>query len=101
MWNLTSAGPFETFTQMLPATLTDANWGMKATVCAQGGYDIQPLAGHTICLAGEDISQTCSGQPLRAWVLMSDGVVMCVYEAGRPGSASTNGLYPAGPCQNP
>ena len=40
---LTAEGFPQTLSDTLPATLaTDTNWGLKAAVCQQGGYDITP-----------------------------------------------------------
>jgi len=88
---LTSDGSSQqTLNATLPATLTDANWGLKASVCQQGGYDITPLAGQTVCLVEQNIVQACSAAPGTAWVLMSDGAVKCVYESS---NASLPGIY--------
>jgi hypothetical protein len=86
--------------QMLSATLptvlaTDANWGLKATVCQQAGYDLTALAGKTVCLLEQDIVETCQGIPSSAWVVMSDGAVACVYKTVRQGFATAPGVYAA------
>jgi len=87
---LTAVENARTFNATLSATLTDANWGTKATACQQGGYDITPLANQTVCLVQQSIVQSCSAAPDTAWVLMSDGAVKCVYES----SPSTPGIHP-------
>ena len=88
---LTPKGPpTQTLNATLPATLTDANWGQKAMACQQGGYDITPLAGQTVCLVQQSIDQRCSAAPDTAWVLMSDGAVKCVYES----TNAPGGVYP-------
>ena len=93
---LTAVGAPQTLDVTLPTTLpTDDNWGLKATVCQEGGYDITPLAGKTVCLVGQDISQTCQGAPARVWVLMDNGAVRCVYKAVRPGVVLAPGVYSA------
>jgi hypothetical protein len=88
---LTTVGSAQTLNATLSATLTDDNWGLKATACQQGGYDITALAGQTICLVQQGISRVCAGAPDTAWVLMSTGAVKCVYESATTG---VPGIYP-------
>jgi hypothetical protein len=90
---LTTAGVAQTLNTTLSATLTDANWGPKATACQQGGYDITSLAGQTVCLLGQSIVQRCSDHGDTAWVLMSGGIVQCIYETSKAGLP---GVYPVG-----
>jgi hypothetical protein len=95
-FGLTTWGSAQTSNATLPAVLaTDANWGLKADVCRQAGYDITVLAGKTVCLAAQDINQTCQGNPATVWVMMSNGAVACVYKAVRQGYGSTPGVYGA------
>jgi hypothetical protein len=43
---IVAAGDARTLSATLPAALAaDANWGLKATVCQQAGYDLDALAG--------------------------------------------------------
>jgi hypothetical protein len=93
---LTAAGASQTLNATLPAVLaTDDNWGLKATVCQQAGYDMTPLAGKTVCLLGQDMTQMCQGIPATAWVVMNNGAVACVYKAVRPGFRLAPGVYAA------
>ena len=93
---LTSMGFPQTLNDTLPATLaTDTNWGLKATVCQEGGYDITPLAGKPICLLEQDITQRCQGNPASVSVLMNNGAVACIYKTVRKGFGATPGVYSA------
>ena len=95
-FGIVTAGEPRTLSATLPAVLaTDANWGLKATVCQQAGYDITALAGKTVCLLGQDITQACQGIPATAWVVMDNGAVACVYKTVRQGFATTPGVYAA------
>ena len=93
---LISVGDPQMLTTTLPAALaTDANWGLKASVCQQAGYDITALAGKTVCLLGQDITQMCQGDPSTAWVVMNDGAAACLYKTARQGFGSAPGVYAA------
>jgi hypothetical protein len=82
-----------TFEMTLPPTLTDAQWSVKSDICRQGGYDLSPVAGMTICFVSQVASGTCQGYPARVYVLMSNGAVQCVYRALCAGSRITPGVY--------
>ena len=86
---LTVVGNPQTLNFTLPAVLTtDDEWGLKAPLCQDGGYDITPLAGKSACIVGQATTQRCDGYPANVWVLMSNGAVKCVYKssgAGNPG----------------
>ena len=93
---LTVTSTPQTITQTLPAVLaTDANWGLKASACQQGGYDITALAGSTVCLLSEDITQLCQGYPAEVWLVMSGDTTACVYKTVRPGAPIVPGVYSA------
>jgi hypothetical protein len=93
---LTAVGPPQTSNATLPAVLaTDANWGLKADVCQQASYDITALAGKTVCLLGQDMTQMCQGLPASVWVLMNDGAVACVYKTLRKEFSVPPGVYAA------
>ena len=95
-FGIVTAGDPQMLSATLPAVLTtDANWGLKATVCAQSGYDITALAGKTVCLFGQDMAQTCLGIPGTAWVVMNGRDVACVYKTVRQGFGSIPGVYAA------
>ena len=78
---LTATGEPRTLTTTLPASLTDANWGLKAEMCEAGGYDLSVAAGGTVCLVIQGISQKCDGYAASAAVVMKDDAVVCVYKA--------------------
>ena len=93
---IVTVGNPQMFSATLPAVLaTDANWGLKATVCQQAGYDITPLAGKTVCLFGQDTTEMCQGMPSTAWVVMNNGAVACVYKTVRQGFGAAPGVYAA------
>jgi hypothetical protein len=93
---LTATSTAQTINQTLPAVLaTDPNWGLKASACQQGGYDIAALAGTTVCLFSEDITQSCQGYPAEVWVVMSGDATACVYKTVRPGAPIVPGVYAA------
>jgi hypothetical protein len=47
--DLTAVGTPQILDQTLPAALTDANWGLKATVCQEGGVSVrQPRDCHLV-----------------------------------------------------
>ena len=77
----------------LPATLTDAQWSVKSEACSQGGYDLSPVAGMTVCLVSQEITGMCQGNPAKVYVLMSNGAVQCIYKALCPGSRIAPGVY--------
>lgn len=80
----------------MPADLAaDANWGLKATLCKEAGYDLSPAAGRMVCLIGQDITQRCQGNPATAWIVLNDGAVACVYMTVRQGYLVTPGVYAA------
>jgi hypothetical protein len=93
---LTATSNVQTINQTIPADpTTDADWGPKAAACQQGGYALTALAGGTVCLLSEDVTQSCQGYPAAVWVVMSRGAVACVYKALQPGSLLAPGIYSA------
>jgi hypothetical protein len=77
----------------LPSQLDDANWGLKAIVCQEGGYDLYFYAGETVTLTSVDITETCQGEPLRLWVVSKDEDIICVYKTVREGSSAAPGVW--------
>jgi len=90
---IATIGEARTSTVTLPAALTDAQWSVKSAVCTQGGYDLAPVAGMTVCLVSQVVDGMCQGNPARVYVLMSNGAVRCVYMALCPGSRLAPGVY--------
>jgi hypothetical protein len=81
-------------TMTLPATLaTDAQWSVKSDVCVEGGYDISPFAGMSVCLVTQVMTAMCQGNPARVWVMMSNGAIECIYKTVCPGSRLAPGVY--------
>jgi hypothetical protein len=84
----------QTLDVSLPSDLaSSANWGVKEVECREGGYDLSAVAGKTVCLVSFATTTVCQDQPTDAWVVMSDGIVRCIYQAVRPGSDSAPGVY--------
>jgi hypothetical protein len=92
---LISVGVPQTSNFTLPAGLMGGGWDLNASVCQQAGYDITPLAGKTVCLLGQDMTQECQGIPATAWVVMNNGAAACVYKADRQGFGPLPGVYSA------
>ena len=47
----------------------------------------------TVCVVSQVVDGMCQGNPARVFVLMSNGVVRCVFKALCPGSRITPGVY--------
>src|SRR3989344_4429964 len=53
----------------LPSNLSDANWGMKKTVCEEGGYNLSAYAGKTLLFTSYPINEVWNNtEPLNVWV---------------------------------
>ena len=90
-----TVGETSTSTMTLPPTLTDAQWSVKSEACRQGGYDLSPVAGMSVCLVSQVVTGMCQGNPAKVYVLMSNGAVQCIYRALCPGSRIAPGVYSA------
>jgi hypothetical protein len=77
----------------LPSQLDDANWGLKAMECQEGGYNLYFYAGETVTLTSVDITETCQGEPLTLWVVSKDEDIICVYKTVREGSSAAPGVW--------
>ncbi len=87
---LTTVGEAQTSNEDLPANLSSGpNWGVKDIECEEGGYDLSSVAGKTVCLVSFDSTELCQDLPARVWVVMSDGVVRCIYKS----AFATPGVY--------
>ena len=83
----------------LPEQLTDANWGLKATVCEQAGYDLNAYAGESVLLTKYNITETCYGEPLYLWVITKDDECICPYKTVREDSGIAPGVYAVDSCE--
>jgi hypothetical protein len=91
---LTIVGEAQTMMETLPTSLASGpNWGVKDSECRAGGYDLSVAAGKTVCLASFATTSLCQGEPTNAWVVMWDGSVRCIYQAVRPPSSLTPGVF--------
>jgi hypothetical protein len=87
---ITTVGEAQTLNEDLPASLSaGANWGVKNIACSEGGYDLSPVAGKTVCLVSYDSTSLCQQLAAKAWVVMSEGTVRCIYQS----AALNPGVY--------
>ena len=87
---MTIVGEAQTINEELPSNLSSGpNWGVKKAECLEGGYDLSSVAGKTVCLVSFDSTELCQNLASRVWVVMSDGVVRCIYRT----AASNPGVY--------
>jgi hypothetical protein len=96
---ITPVGAPQTDSETLPLPLTSngvyTEWSLIASSCQQGGYDITPLAGKTICALGQDMTQLCQGLPAGVTVLMNSGSVACIYKHIRAEDTIAPGIWSA------
>ena len=78
---------------ILPQQLNDANWGLKETLCEQGGYTLIPYAGGSITAVKYSILEKYSNEPLYLWVLAKDYTTICGYLAVRENSVVAPGVF--------
>jgi len=97
--HLEGDGNPETQETTLPEQLTDADWGLKATVCEQAGYDLNAYAGESVFLTKYSITETCNGEPLYLWVITKDNECICPYKTVREGSGLAPGVYAVDRCE--
>lgn len=79
---------------MLPSDLSGANWGLKKTVCEQGGYDLSSFAGKSVLLTSYSIEEKYKNEPLEVWIITSGETIVCVYKAVGENSQLTPGVFP-------
>jgi len=92
--NMATGGAPEQMNVQLPSELSDANWGLKASVCQEGGYDLYAYAGKDVLLTSYPINQKYNNTEfLQAWVVTSGDKVVCVYRTVMDGSALTPGVF--------
>src|SRR3989338_1553456 len=78
----------------LPSNLSDANWGMKKTVCEEGGYNLSAYAGKTLLFTSYPINEVWNNtEPLNVWVATSGDTLVCVYKAVRENSMVAPGIF--------
>jgi len=82
----------------LPDQLTDANWGLKAIVCEQGGYDLNAYTGQRISLTKYRIIEICDGEPLYLWILTNEDECICAYKTVREDSSAAPGVFAVEGC---
>lgn len=94
-YNFQTEGDPQNGSFTLPAELTDANWGLKETVCREAGYDLAPYAGQTVAYMRYSLREeyTPSGEPLYLWILIKDNSCVCAYTTVREGSNLIPGVF--------
>ena len=93
---ISTVGSPTVFTEDLPGVLSGPNFGNKADVCAQTGWDLRKCAGQSVTFTSFDTGTTDPYGKVTVWVVTTDcGGVCCVYE-----SNNTNGGVLEAPCQN-
>ena len=77
----------------LPEELNDANWGLKAIVCEDAGYDLYAHAGEDIVADRYSIAETCYTEFLYLWILIKDDECICAYKTIREDSDFVPGVF--------
>jgi hypothetical protein len=77
----------------LPEELTDANWGLKAIVCDDAGYDLYAHAGEDIVADRYNITESCYTESLYLWLLIKDDECICAYKTVREDSYLVPGVF--------
>jgi hypothetical protein len=85
----------------LPQQFTDANWGLKETICEQAGYALIPYAGQSVTLAQYSVVEkyyspatpALPGERLYLWIVAKDQTSICGYFTVREGSTLTPGVF--------
>ncbi len=88
----TSAASVQKIT--LPTELNDANWGLKATICKSGGYDLEAFAGEGVNLTSVDIDGSCSGEEVTLWIVSTTDQIAGAYLTVRSDSQTAPGIWP-------
>lgn len=92
---VTAVGEPRVSSDDVPAMLTDAEWTVKADACRRGNYDLSPVAGTSVCLVTQDTTELCQENPARVVVVMSEGLVRCIFKVLCPGTRIAPGVYSA------
>ncbi len=79
----------------LPVEFNDANWGLKAIMCKDGGYDLTPFAGQVVNLTSVNIDGTCSGEEITIWIVSTSEQIAGAYISVREDSHLVPGIWPA------
>lgn len=93
---IVTVGVRVTVNEDLAANLASGpNWGVKDIECREGGYDLSPVAGKSVCLVSFDTTSLCQQLPAQAWVVMSEGTVRCIYRSAdlSPGIYSVHDMF--------
>jgi len=93
--NIKITGPAKKIETELPTALSDANWGLKKTICEEGGYNLSDYAGEKVSLTCFPISERYNIiEPLNVWVVSSGDKIVCVYKKVREHSNMIPGVFP-------
>lgn len=89
-----TGGPVKQLQIELPADLSDADWGPKNTICAEGGYDLSRYANKTLLFTVYPTNQVWSRtDPLNVWVVTDGDTLVCVYRAVTEKSTAAPGIF--------
>jgi hypothetical protein len=94
-YNFQTEGDPQNGSFMLPAELTDANWGLKEIICREASYDLSPYAGQTVSYMRYSLREkyTYFDEPLYLWILMKDNACICAFASVREGSGLIPGVF--------
>lgn len=92
--NITVVGNPKQIELQLPITLSDANWGLKKTVCEEGGYNLSAYAGQTVLLTQYLTDEVYGNtEPLNVWIVSSGAKIVCAYKTVAENSTIVPGVF--------
>ena len=92
--NIQATGQFKQIQLELPSHLSDANWGMKKTICEEGGYNLSSYAGKTLLFTSYSINEVWNNtEPLNVWIATIGEKIVCVYKTVRENSMVAPGIF--------
>ncbi len=78
--SITASSLLEVFETDLPNDLDkQADWGVPAVVCAEGGYDLYPYEGETVTVTRYDVRGDCSEEAFRVSIISKNDAIACIY----------------------
>lgn len=77
----------------LPSALTSSNWGLKKTICEEGGYNLSLYVGESVLLTSYAINERFENESLDAWIISKGDKIACVYKSVREDSILAPGIF--------
>lgn len=87
----------------LPFNLSGPNWGLKKTICEEGGYDLTKYVNRDVVITSYDVinevyehtdrSGIVEEFPLRAQIMVVDNEIACVYKIVREDTTLAPGIF--------